>query len=55
MRGGRALDKGVANAIAHAVRIWATDKGVTHFARWIQPQTGATIEKHNAFLTMKMM
>ncbi|KAF8939794.1 hypothetical protein EDD21DRAFT_304360 [Dissophora ornata] len=54
MRGGRALDKNTADAIAHAVRIWAMDKGATHFTHWFQPQTGTTAEKHDAFLTMKI-
>lgn len=53
MRGGRSLDKGTADAIAHAVRIWAMDKGATHFTHWFQPQTGTTAEKHDAFLTLK--
>ncbi|KAG0313595.1 hypothetical protein BGZ99_008722 [Dissophora globulifera] len=52
-RGGRALDKSTADAIAHAVRIWAMDRGATHFTHWFQPQTGTTAEKHDAFLTMK--
>ncbi|KAF9900383.1 hypothetical protein EC991_007439 [Linnemannia zychae] len=53
MRGGQALDKSTADAIAHAVRIWAMDKGATHFTHWFQPQTGTTAEKHDAFLTLK--
>ncbi|KAG0095889.1 hypothetical protein BGZ93_005281 [Podila epicladia] len=53
MRGGQSLDKGTADAIAHAVRIWAMDKGATHFTHWFQPQTGTTAEKHDAFLTLK--
>src|SRR6202000_1945122 len=53
MRGGRSLDKGTADAIAHAVRIWAMDKGATHFTHWFQPQTGTTAEKHDAFLSLK--
>ncbi|KAF9570909.1 hypothetical protein EC968_001218 [Mortierella alpina] len=53
MKGGQTLDKGTADAIAHAVRIWAMDKGATHFTHWFQPQTGTTAEKHDAFLTLK--
>ncbi|KAG0300733.1 hypothetical protein BGZ98_008937 [Dissophora globulifera] len=53
MRGRQALDKATADAIAHAVRIWAMDRGATHFTHWFQPQTGSTAEKHDAFLTLK--
>ncbi|KAG0230029.1 hypothetical protein BGW42_001192 [Actinomortierella wolfii] len=53
VRGRQALDKSTADAIAHAVRIWAMDKGATHFTHWFQPQTGTTAEKHDAFLTLK--
>ncbi|KAF9165523.1 hypothetical protein DFQ26_009840 [Actinomortierella ambigua] len=53
VRGRQALDRTTADAIAHAVRIWAMDKGATHFTHWFQPQTGTTAEKHDAFLTLK--
>ncbi|PVZ99169.1 hypothetical protein BB558_004824 [Smittium angustum] len=51
-RGRQNLDKITADAIAHAVRVWAMDRGATHFTHWFQPQTGATAEKHDAFATM---
>ncbi|KAF9917707.1 hypothetical protein BX616_000172 [Lobosporangium transversale] len=53
MRGRQALDRATADAIAHAVRIWAMDRGATHFTHWFQPQTGTTAEKHDAFLSLK--
>lgn len=53
MNGSRKLDKNTADAIAHAVKIWAMDKGATHFTHWFQPQTGATAEKHDSFLNIK--
>ncbi|KAF9438143.1 hypothetical protein BGZ76_009517 [Entomortierella beljakovae] len=53
MGGRQALDKATADAIAHAVRIWAMDRGATHFTHWFQPQTGTTAEKHDAFLSLK--
>ncbi|KAF9913258.1 hypothetical protein EC991_000020 [Linnemannia zychae] len=53
MRGRQSLDRGTADAIAHAVRIWAMDRGATHFTHWFQPQTGTTAEKHDAFLSLK--
>lgn len=48
---GTKLDKAIANEVAHAVKEWALDNGVTHFCHWFQPQTGLTAEKHDAFLT----
>ncbi|KAF9943052.1 hypothetical protein BGZ75_007567 [Mortierella antarctica] len=53
MRGRQALDRATADAIAHAVRIWAMDRGATHFTHWFQPQTDTTAEKHDAFLSLK--
>ncbi|HEX2912660.1 MAG TPA: glutamine synthetase III [Chloroflexia bacterium] len=48
---GAKLDKAIANEVAHAVKEWAIENGVTHFCHWFQPQTGLTAEKHDAFLT----
>lgn len=53
IRGRKALDKVTADAIAHAVRVWAMDRGATHFTHWFQPQTDTTAEKHDSFLTLK--
>ncbi|KAI9148625.1 hypothetical protein H9P43_010106 [Blastocladiella emersonii ATCC 22665] len=53
MRGRQTLDKTTADAVAHAVRVWAQDRGCTHFTHWFQPQTGTTAEKHDSFLTLK--
>lgn len=44
------LNKELAAIVANAVISWATSKGVTHFCHWFQPLTGATAEKHDAFL-----
>jgi len=52
-KGRQPLDRPTADAIAHAVRIWAMDQGATHFTHWFQPQTGTTAEKHDSFLTLK--
>jgi len=48
---GEALDTGFANEIAHAMKEWAVEHGATHFTHWFQPLTGATAEKHDAFLS----
>jgi glutamine synthetase len=43
------IDDATADAVAAAVRVWAMDRGVTHYTHWFQPLTGATAEKHDAF------
>lgn len=47
---GERLDAEVANAVAHAMKEWALERGATHYTHWFQPMTGATAEKHDAFL-----
>ena len=39
-----------ADVIANAMKDWAIEKGATHYSHWFQPLTGATAEKHDAFL-----
>lgn len=48
---GETLDESVANAVAHAMKEWAIEKGCTHFTHWFQPLTGVTAEKHDSFIT----
>lgn len=50
IRKGHKLDMTIANSVAHAMKEWAIEKGVSHFSHWFQPQTGLTAEKHDAFL-----
>ena len=45
------LQLDVANAIAEAMKNWATEKGATHYTHWFQPMTGITAEKHDSFIT----
>ncbi len=47
---GKPLDINIANAVAKAMREWATEKGATHYTHWFQPLTGITAEKHDSFL-----
>ena len=47
---GEPLDLDVANAVAHAMKVWAISKGATHYAHWFQPLSGITSEKHDSFL-----
>ena len=47
---GEPLDLDVANAVAHAMKVWAIEHGATHYAHWFQPLSGITSEKHDGFL-----
>lgn len=53
IKGGKKIDRSVANQIATGIRAWAESKGVTHFTHWFQPLTGTTAEKHDSFFTLK--
>jgi len=53
IQGRQPIEKTVADAVAHAVRVWAMDRGATHYCHWFQPQTGTTASKHDTFLTLK--
>ena len=44
------LDRQTADSIAHAMKRWALENGATHYTHWFQPLTGATAEKHDAFV-----
>ena len=46
----RPINREVADAIAHAMKVWAMERGATHFCHWFQPLTGKTAEKHVSFL-----
>lgn len=44
------LDSETSEVVAQAMRLWALEKGATHFTHWFQPMTEITAEKHNSFL-----
>ena len=48
---GSQLPLDVANEIAEAMKIWAIEKGATHYTHWFQPMTGITAEKHDSFIS----
>ncbi len=50
---GRHLDPQGAAVVAHAMKDWAVEKGVTHYTHWFQPMTGITAEKHDSFISPK--
>lgn len=39
-----------ADSIALAMKEWAIGHGATHYSHWFQPLTGASAEKHDAFI-----
>jgi glutamine synthetase len=47
---GKKLDLETANAVAHAMKEWAIEKGATHYSHWFQPMTSLTAEKHDSFI-----
>lgn len=49
---GEKLDGKIAGVVAHAMKEWALERGASHYTHWFQPMTGATAEKHDAFLTV---
>ncbi|HLK31395.1 MAG TPA: glutamine synthetase III [Puia sp.] len=53
VKGGKKIDRAVANQISAGLRQWAEAKGVTHFTHWFQPLTGTAAEKHDSFFTLK--
>jgi glutamine synthetase len=53
IKGGKKIDRAMANQISAGLRQWAESKGVTHFTHWFQPLTGTTAEKHDSFFTLK--
>ncbi len=48
---GKELDTAMADVVAHEMKEWAIEKGATHYSHWFQPLTGATAEKHDAFIS----
>ncbi len=50
IQNGTSLQLDVANEIAEAMKMWALEKGATHYTHWFQPMTGITAEKHDSFI-----
>lgn len=49
---GIKIERRIADQIASGMKSWAITKGATHFTHWFHPLTGATAEKHDAFITL---
>jgi len=50
MERGEKIDRRVADQVAASMKSWAISKGATHYTHWFHPLTGATAEKHDAFI-----
>ena len=48
---GKELEASIADIVANEMKEWAIEKGATHYSHWFQPLTGATAEKHDAFIS----
>ena len=51
MEFGGELSLQTADVVAKAMKDWAVENGATHYTHWLQPLTGITAEKHDAFVT----
>jgi glutamine synthetase len=47
---GEKIDRRIADQVAAGLKAWAIAKGATHYTHWFLPLTGATAEKHDAFV-----
>ena len=47
---GVKIDRKIADQVAAGIKAWAITKGATHYTHWFLPLTGATAEKHDAFV-----
>lgn len=48
-KGGKAIDRKIADQVAKGMQDWAISKGATHYTHWFQPLRGTTAEKHDSF------
>ncbi len=53
IKNGERIDRKMADQIASGMKVWAEEKGATHYTHWFQPLTGGTAEKHDSFFTLK--
>lgn len=53
IKGKNPISREVADIIAEGMKKWAMEKGATHYTHLFQPMTGATAEKHEAFVSVK--
>lgn len=51
---GEAMPRHIAEDVASAMKIWAMERGATHYSHWFHPLNGASAEKHDSFLDVSM-
>ena len=54
IEGGTRIDRSIADQVAEAMKIWALERGASHYTHWFQPLNELTAEKHDAFLEPDM-
>lgn len=47
---GGPVQRDLAEHVAAGMRMWALERGVTHYTHWFHPLTDGTAEKHDAFV-----
>jgi len=47
---GEKIERKIADQMAASMKAWAISSGATHYTHWFHPLTGATAEKHDAFI-----
>ncbi|MGL4491330.1 MAG: glutamine synthetase III, partial [Tannerellaceae bacterium] len=47
---GNPIPREIADQVAAGMRMWAQERGVTHYTHWFHPLTDGTAEKHDAFV-----
>jgi glutamine synthetase len=47
---GETLNRDLANHVAAGMKMWAIERGATHYTHWFQPLTEGTAEKHDSFI-----
>ncbi len=47
---GSRIPRHIADQVAAGMKAWAISRGATHYTHWFHPLTGATAEKHDAFI-----
>ncbi len=52
IKSGSGIDRPLADAVASAMKLWAMQRGATHYTHWFQPLTGSTAEKHDSFFDL---
>ena len=49
---GTTIPREAAKHVAAGMRMWAMERGVTHYTHWFHPLTDGTAEKHDAFIEL---